>query len=411
VDETRRTVEAVARDSYGRLISYLSARSGDVSGAEDALADAFLSALRAWPESGVPEKPEAWLLAAARNRLIDRVRHERVRDRTGLALTHALEEAEQLACGDHFPDERLKLMFVCAHPALDTTLHTPLMLQGVLGLDATAIAAAFLVPASTMGQRLSRAKAKIREAGITFSVPESEALAPRLNAVLNAIYAAYGSSSSAEHAGSDARREQLADEALWLGRVLVRFLPDEPEVEGLCALLSYCEARKPAQRSEQGVYVPLAEQDVRRWNREALREGDLLLARAATKRRMGRFQLEAAIQSAHMERARSGVVDASAIALLYAGLLREAPTLGAWVGQAAALAESEGAAAGIALLGTLDRARAEQYQPYWAVRAHLLAQLGHAAQAQAAYGRALTLTRDETVCAFLRERCARLGHG
>jgi RNA polymerase sigma-70 factor (ECF subfamily) len=385
------------------LISYLSARSGDVAGAEDALSDALLAALRSWNERGVPDKPEAWLLAAARRRMLDQARHQRVRSEASLLLRSALSEAEQLASSSGFPDERLKLLFVCAHPAIDDTLHTPLMLQAVLGLDAAIIAKAFLSLPATMGQRLSRAKAKIREANITFSVPSGPQLPARLDAVLSAVYAAYGSGWD-DHAGSDPRRRGLTDEALWLARVTLACLPEEPEAAGLLALLLYCEARRAARRSKAGAYVPIADQDTSLWSVPMLEEAERLLAHAARARRIGRFQLEAAIQSAHVERMRGGTIDWRAIALLYQGLLREAPTLGAHVGQAAAVAQAEDAAAGLRLLDQLEPELVREYQPYWAARAHLLRLNAQPDASRDAYSRAIALSPDPAVRQFLTQR-------
>jgi predicted RNA polymerase sigma factor len=234
-----------------------------------------------------------------------------------------------------FPDERLKLLFVCAHPAIDEAARTPLMLQAVLGLDAARIASAFLVAPAAMSQRLVRVKAKIRDAAIEFRVPEARELPSRLDAVLEAIYAAYGSGWD-DVAGADARRQGLAEEAIWLGRLVVRLLPEAPEGRGLLALMLYCEARRPARRDAGGGYVPLSQQDVARWSGPMIDEAEAMLAGAAQAGTPGRFQLEAAIQSAHAQRARTGRTDWEAIALLYEGLLRYAPSIGARVGHAEA---------------------------------------------------------------------------
>jgi len=403
VDDAYRAVEAAARRSYGRLVSYLAARSGDVSAAEDALAEAIVAALRTWPEGGIPGKPEAWLLHAARRRLVDAIRRDQTRNANVDALRDMLAEAEDLSAAHAFPDDRLKLLFVCAHPAIDERMHTPLMLQVVLGLDAAAIAAAFLTPAATMGQRLARAKAKIKGTCIAFAVPSGPDLAPRLLSVLEAIYAAYGHGWD-DVDGGDARRAGLADEALWLARMLVELMPEEPEGLGLLALMQYCEARRPARRASDGSYVPLAEQDTRLWQRARLDEAEQLLARAARFGRPGRFQLEAAVQSAHAERARGRAVDWGAIAVLYEGLVQLAPTVGVCVGRAAAVAEAHGAARGLALLDAIPASAVEGYQPYWAARAHFEQSLGHAREAHAAFEAALRLTDDPAVRRFLEQR-------
>ncbi len=277
-DGARGTAEAVARAAYGRLVAYLAARSRDVAAAEDALAEAFAAALRVWPETGVPERPEAWLFTAARRQLIQAGRRQAVRGAAEPTLALLAEERQDRA-PDAFPDERLKLLFVCAHPAIDPAARAPLMLQTVLGLDAARIASAFLVAPAAMGQRLVRAKTRIREAGIAFAVPEPEELPERLAAVLDAIYAAYGSGWE-DAAGTDARRKGLTAEAIWLARLVTALLPGEPEARGLLALMLYCEARAAARR------------DAARPLRAAVRAGRLALVarhdrrgRARTRRR------------------------------------------------------------------------------------------------------------------------------
>lgn len=399
--DARRAVELAARDSYSRLVAFLAARSRDVAAAEDALADAFHAALETWPRTGVPEKPEAWLLTAARRRLIDGARHARVHADAVPTLLAVADEAQDLASTDTmFPDERLKLLFICAHPAIDAGARTPLMLQTVLGLDAARIASAFLVRPSAMGQRLARAKAKIRDAGIAFELPESKELPPRLDAVLQAIYAAYGSGWD-DVAGADPRRKGLAVEAIDLGRVLLRLMPAEPEAMGLLALMLHCEARRDARRTAAGGYVPLSEQDVARWSRPMIEEAERLLMAAEQVGQVGRFQLEAAIQSVHARRARTGLTDWEAIALLYEGLVRLAPTIGALVGRAAAVAEARGAATGWALLEAIPAEATKSYQPYWALAAHLLMRMQRSGEAGAAYSRAIGLCEDPAMREFL----------
>jgi RNA polymerase sigma-70 factor (ECF subfamily) len=382
-------------------VAYLARRSRDVAAAEDALGDAFVAALATWPRDGVPDKPEGWLLATARRRLLDAGRHATVGARALPALHAMVDEADGAAAsGPVFPDERLALLFVCAHPAIDEGMRTPLMLQTVLGLDAARIAAAFVVPAATMGQRLVRVKTKIRDAGIRFEVPDPRELPARLGPVLEAIYAAYGSGWE-DVAGAEARREDLADEAIWLGRLVTRLLPDEPEAWGLLALMLHCEARRAARRDASGGYVPLGRQDVERWAWPMIEEAERTLLVAARAGVPGRFQLEAAIQSAHAQRGHTGRTDWDAIALLYEGLVRLAPTVGACVGRAAALAEARGAGPALAALDALPSTVVASYQPYWALRAHLLATLGLADEAAQAYTRAIGLSEDEAVRAFL----------
>lgn len=403
--DTRRAVEQAARHSYGRLIAFLAARSHDVAAAEDALADAFAAALASWPGNGIPQKPEAWLLTAARRRLIDAGRREKVKRDAAETLHAAAEEAQRLAADMAFPDERLQLMFICAHPAIDPAARTPLMLQTVLGLNAARIASAFLVRPAAMGQRLTRAKTKIRDARIAFELPEAKELAPRLDAVLEAIYAAYGSGWD-DATGADPRRKGLALEAINLGRLLLQLLPGEPEAQGLLALMLYCESRHQARRSAAGGYVPLTEQDVALWSAPMIAEAGRLLASAEQAGRMGRFQLEAAIQAVHARRAATGQTDWESIALLYEGLVRLAPTIGALAGRAAAIAEVHGAAAGWALLETLPPEAVKTYQPYWALAAHLLQRMGRTGEAANAYSRAIGLCEDAAMRAFLSRRAA-----
>ncbi len=259
-ESTHRTIERVARESYGRLVAYLSSHTHDVASAEDALSNALVAALAAWPRDGVPQNPEAWLLTTARHALIDHMRHQQVAlasEPTLLLLRESVTEPPMTA---EFPDERLKLLFVCAHPAIDPAMHTPLMLQTVLGLDAARIAQAFLISPTTMGQRLVRAKTKIRDGGIPFEVPQERELVERLEAVLEAVYAAFGISWD-DMSGVDQRGRDLAEEALWLARVLLQQMPQESEVRGLLALMLHCEARRAARRGKDGRYIPLSEQD------------------------------------------------------------------------------------------------------------------------------------------------------
>ena len=399
-EETHRTIERVARESYGRLVAYLSVHTHDLASAEDALSNALVSALKHWPEDGVPKNPEAWLLIAARHSLIDAIRHQRVVLESEPTLKFLTENSTETTLSPQFPDERLKLLFVCAHPAIDPAMHTPLMLQAVLGLDAARIAQAFLIAPKTMGQRLFRAKTKIRTGGIPFEIPQERDLPERLDAVLEAIYAAFGIGWD-DMVGADQRGRDLANEAIWLARVLLQLMPGQAEVQGLLALMLHCEARRPARRSPDGRYIPLSEQDPKQWSLPLIEEAESHLAEAFKQGRSGRFQLEAAIQSVHAERARTGQTDWAAIAVFYEQLIRISPALGARTGYAAALAEAKGPSAGLAVLGTIDPEEVSTYQPYWAVRAHLLQRLGKTRDAADAYDRAIGLAEDPAVREFL----------
>jgi predicted RNA polymerase sigma factor len=402
-EDTQRTIERVARESYGRLVAYLSLHTHDVAGAEDALSNALIAALTTWPRDGVPQNPEAWLLTAARHSLIDLVRHRRVAEASEPTLLLLREESQEAIMSAKFPDERLKLLFVCAHPAIDPAMHTPLMLQTVLGLDAVRIAHAFLVSPTTMGQRLVRAKTKIRDGGIRFAVPQEHELPQRLDAVLEAIYAAFGIGWD-DMAGVDQRGRDLAEEAIWLARVLLQLMPGEAEVRGLLALMLHCEARRMARRGPDGRYIPLSEQDTQQWSLPLIDEAESHLAQASNHIRPGRFQLEAAIQSVHAERLRSGRTEWAATVLFYEQLIRISPTLGARIGYAAALGEANGPQAGLAALDRIGRDAASAYQPYWAVRAHLLQRLSNTSEAADAFDRAIGLAEDPAVRQFLLER-------
>jgi len=387
--------ERAARESYGRLVARLAWQWRDLAAAEDALADAFAAALRHWPEQGVPEAPEAWLAAAAQRRLLHHARHARlVQDPRVTAL---LDEAEAAAPEDAaVPDARLQLMFVCAHPAIAASVHAPLMLQAVLGLDAKVIASAFLVSPAAMAQRLVRAKARIREAGLRFDIPEARELPGRLAAVLEAVYAAY----TLGRQGPDTPAGDLREEALFLARLAARLLPEQAEAWGLLALLLHAEARRAAQFDGAGRFVPLAAQDPADWDGELIREAEAALWTAARLRAPGPFQIEAAIQSAHAQRRATGHTPWRAIAQLYGMLVQHHhASLGARVGQAVAEAEAGDVPAALALLDALP-ADVTGYAPYWVARAHVLGLAGADGRA-VALQRAIGLTEDPRLRAFL----------
>jgi predicted RNA polymerase sigma factor len=400
--ETHRAIEALARESYGRLVALLAARTRDVAAAEDALADALVAALTTWPRDGIPKNPQGWLVTAARNRLLDHARHRQVQDQNVFTLEMMTRAFDEVTDPDALPDERLKLLFVCAHPAIDPEMHTPLMLQTVLGLDAVAIGRALLVAPKTIGQRLVRAKNKIRQTHIAFEIPATDRIPERLEAVLNAIYAAYGNSWE-DATGTDQRVTELGQEAIWLARVLREQIPGDPEVRGLLALMLHCEARRAARRTADGRFVPLSEQNPRDWHMPMIEEAEAELTEAARMCQPGRFQIEAAIQSIHAERAHTRRTDWTAIAGFYDQLMRVAPSIGAAVARVAAHAEVHGAQAALALLDQIEL-QAVSYQPYWAVRAHLLQQLGRNEAAGEAFDRAIGLSEDAAVRNFLMER-------
>jgi RNA polymerase sigma-70 factor (ECF subfamily) len=401
---THDAIEVLARDSYGRLVAYIASRTGDIADAQDALSEALVAALENWPTNGVPEKREAWLLHVARNRLIDASRREQTRREAEPWLQQLAEEAEAtMTERDSFPDERLKLLFVCAHPAIDVAARTPLMLQVVLGIDAAKIASAFLVSPVAMSQRLVRIKTKIRDAGIPFHVPEPPELSDRLSFVLDAIYAAYTSGWDSLPDVASTHRA-LTSEAIVLGHVLVQLMPTEPETLGLLALMLHCEARREARFSGTGEFIPLDQQDTTRWLGDLMEEAEKLLKTAAGFGQTGYYQLEAAIQSIHAARAKSGNIDWQEIALLYEGLVRLGPNIGSSVGRAVALAQAGNPSAGLDALDALPQSGVVSYQPFWAARGHLLRLLNRDQEAHEAFTRAASLTDDPALREYLFKR-------
>ncbi len=402
-NQAHNVAEAVARSSRGKLLAFLAARSGDLAAAEDALAEAFASALSVWPQLGCPANPEAWLLTAARRKLIDQIR--RSHEIAGSDDLEELAGSSTDAAGHDLPDRRLALLFACTHPAIDPAVRAPLMLQVVLGLDASQIASAFLASPAAMAQRLVRAKAKIRDAGISFRIPERNELPERLQGVLDSIYACF-SEGWTDPAGTDVTRRELATEAIYLGRLLVELLPDEPEAGGLLALMLYTEARRPARRTANGAFIPLARQDKALWDQGMIQEAEAALRNAVRAGKIGRYQLEAAIQSAHIEGARAGAVPWAAIVGLYDALVQLTGSPVASINRALAVAEVEGAATGLAALNAVsaDR-RLDAYQPYWAARASLLARTGFYDEARRAYQLAIGLERDPAIREYLNRCC------
>ena len=396
-DDAAAAAETAARRSYGRLLAWLAWQWRDVAAAEDALAEAFAVALERWPLDGVPASPDAWLLTAARRQLLVAARRQRLADDPTLTVLWP-DEHEAAPDAPALPDTRLRLMFVCAHPAIDAGVHSALMLQTVLGLDAARIASAFLVKPEAMTKRLVRAKSKIRATGLRFEEPEPREWPERLASVLEAIYGAY-----TLHWGQvdDAASGELAAEAMFLAELVAAHLPHEPEALGLVALLWLCEARRPA-RSE--VFQPLHEQDALRWDHALVARANAALLQAAAHRSAGPYQLEAAIQAAHVQGRMAGRVPWDGIVRLYEHLLALAPTVGAHIAHAVAVAHARDARAGLSLLDAIEGERVASHQPWWAARAHLLAMEGSHADAAAAYGRALALTVEPRLRDWLAAR-------
>jgi len=404
--DARAVAEQTARASYGRLLAALASRARNITVAEDALGDAFAAALRHWPTRGVPDSPEAWLLTAARRKLIDDARRVKTRTDAVPSLLIAMEEAQSRVDRDEFPDERLKLLFVCAHPAIDANMRTPLMLQTVLGLDAARIGSAFLVAPATMGQRLVRAEKKIAAAAISFETPGPEELPARLTSVLDAVYAAFGAGYD-NGDGADERRAGLSEEAIYLAGLITAQAPNVAEAHGLLALMLYIHARRSARRAK-GLYIPFDDQDTRLWEKKLIAAAETSLGEAARRRAPGRYQIEAAIQSAHMTGRMRHRDNAMTIVQLYDRLLSLAPSTGARVGHAAALIRAGRPAEALGALDAVNRAHAERYQPYWATRAHALSELDQHADAICAYSTAIGLCEDQAMRVFLEARKAKL---
>ena len=407
-EQARSLADAVARRGYGKLVAFLAARTRDVAAAEDALSEAFAAALADWPVNGCPTNPEGWLLTVARRKTIDAARRRGTGEAATAQLQILAEGLDAAGSGEEIPDRRLALMFACAHPAIETSVRAPLMLQVLVGMDAKTIASAFLMSPAAMGKRLVRAKDKIRQAGVPLRVPEREELPARVDTVLDAIYAAY-TEGWTDPGGTDVARRELTGEALFLSRLVVELLPEEAEGLGLLALMLHAEARRGARRDREGEYVPFAGQDAALWDWQMIEEAEGLLRRASALGSIGRYQIEGALQSAHVYRRRTGEANWAAVVQLYDALSAITGSPVVAINRALAIAEISGAGAGLEALPAVDGdARLAEYQPYWAARAELLARAGSQGPARRAYEMAIGLERDPAVRRFLQGRQAAL---
>jgi RNA polymerase sigma-70 factor (ECF subfamily) len=399
----------VVREEWGRLLAALTYQFGDLSQAEDALQDVVEAAYRRWPVTGVPENPAAWLMTSARRRLIDHIRRtQTLNAKLPLLATELFEKEDMDIDTEEIPDERLRLIFTCCHPALNQEAQIALTLRTLGGLSTTEIAHALLISEPTVGQRISRAKRKIREAGIPFEAPEGAELPDRLDTVLHVLYLIYNEGYVASE-GALLFRIDLSTEAIRLARVLVRLMPDEPEGIGLLALMLLNDARRDARIDSNGELVTLDQQDRTRWSRSSIAEGTGLVDRALRMRRPGLFQLQAAISALHCQAETPGDTDWPQIVALYDVMMTIAPTPIVALNRAAAISMAEGPEQGLFAIAQIDHLeQLEEYHLLHASRADMLRRAGRLMEARTAYEQAIALTNNTTEQGFLARRASSL---
>jgi RNA polymerase sigma-70 factor (ECF subfamily) len=401
-------IERIFREEYGRAVAVLVRRFGDIDLAEEAVQDAFATAVQRWPADGVPPSPAGWLITTARNRIIDRLRREASRDdrHTEAALLHggSLAELQEEAVDEEIGDERLRLIFTCCHPALALNAQVALTLRLLGGLTTEAIARAFLVPAATLAQRLVRAKGKIRDARIPYRVPQAGDLPARVRGVLAVIYLIFNEGYTAS-SGERLTRDDLCAEAIRLGHQLHELMPDEPEVMGLLALMLLIDARRAARVSTDGGLVRLVDQDRRQWNRAMIREGQALVRQCLARNEPGAYQIQAAINAVHSDATTAADTDWRQILTLYDHLMAVAPTPVAALNRAVAVAEIEGPHAALTIVNALDL---DRYYLFHAIRADLLRRLGRSSEAVDAYDAAIERCENAAEREFLERRVTEL---
>lgn len=410
----RAAVEKTLREEGPRIVSALIRRSGSFDLAEDALQEALAAAMIHWDQSSVPRNPGAWIMAVAQRKLIDFSRRRRTQQSTAEALAHESSQATEplatdaIESAEAYPDDRLRLIFTCCHPALSLEARLALTLRTLGRLTTVEIARGFLIPESTLAQRIVRAKTKIREAGIPYEVPARDVLAERLESVLAVIYLIFNEGYAATM-GDTLVRSDLAADAIRLGRMLTELLPDQPEVLGLLALMLLHDARRDARVNCRGELVPLEDQDRTRWQRAQMDEGIGALEAAITHRRPGPYQLQAAIAATHARAATAAVTDWTEIAALYGQLVRLSPTPVVALNHAVAVAMAEGLEVGLQRVDRLGAFGAlDGYRLYHAARADLLRRLGRREEARSAYARALAISSNRVEEGYLRRRLAEL---